>query len=1020
MRWFLDLKIQHKLILALGLLTLLMTAAALLASRKVTRVGIKYDHVLKTSVAQRHYAAEAIRNMTVIRLTAPSFVHNAHRAPDAVVSDWPNRNSLYAETGFISNIEDYRASVLDDANLPKAAVQERIDRLDIIKDLFVNRYLPSIGEFERAVAVADQQGVNDSALAVNAIGDDIAARLRELCDIASAAVEQDANDMTDSVGNAINSMFVELGGIMLVMVFLLLYTGSTIKRPISKLVSAMAEISAGNFSAPIRIDQKDELGMFSNHLASMLDNIVEMNKQTIAMDRLDTMICVTDLNHNMIYINRSLAETYGLDIQNYQGKKCYNFIRKQDQPCAFCCLPDILPAKDAFPTHRSEYSWDDISNLWISRHMSIIRWIDGSQVYFQVIHDVSDKKMYEAKLEEAVKTAEEASVAKSVFLANMSHELRTPLNAVVGLSDLMLEDKRRLDSDNNLEKIHDAGVILLNIVNDVLDLSKIEAGRLSLAPAEYGLAHLLNDTIALNIVRKRGKPISFRLDISHDLPSRLRGDELRIRQVLNNLLSNAFKYTNAGSVTMSVRSEPADDGTVILKFVVADTGIGIREEDQEKLFVEYFKAQNYAAGAEVVEGTGLGLVITRDLVRLMGGDIVMKSESGKGSTFTATIRQAVVDATPIDPVTVKALCTHRYHDTNRRVTTRIARVDLSYARVLVVDDMMANLDVATGILRKYNICVDTLMRGHDAVERIRFGEPVYDAIFMDHMMPGMDGVETVRAIRALGTEYARNVPVVALTANAIVGMEAFFLENGFQAFLSKPIDKLKLDAVLRTWVMDEFREAPMASGPEITENGVAAPPRIPGVDTEAGLALYEGDVECYLTVIRSFVSDTRRVIDRLRRVSAESLPDFAAAAHAIKGVSATIGAKTLHEKAARLEAMAKAGDLFGVEERCGAFVRDLESLVDGIQSWVEARDSRNPKPRLVAPDRAVLAALQEGCETYDIDSINAVMEKLEESEYDEGGDLVAWLRERVYSLDLSSIAKRLDFDGCAKDEQKAG
>jgi CheY-like chemotaxis protein len=278
---------------------------------------------------------------------------------------------------------------------------------------------------------------------------------------------------------------------------------------------------------------------------------------------------------------------------------------------------------------------------------------------------------------------------------------------------------------------------------------------------------------------------------------------------LNNLLSNAFKYTKKGSVTLGVngqRETAANGGadSVWVTFTISDTGIGIRTEDIAKLFSDYNQVDTRAN--REIEGTGLGLSITKKFVEMMDGKISVESKYGKGTTFRVRIRQGFVTDTPIAPETVENLRNFRYTDNKKQAQGKMKRTDLSYAKVLVVDDFPTNLDVAAGMLRKYKMQVDCVTSGQEAVDRIAAGDPVYDAIFMDHMMPGMDGVEATKLIRAQGTEYAKKIPIIALTANAVAGSEQMFLDNGFNAFLAKPFNVMNLDAVIQRWVRDRGRE----------------------------------------------------------------------------------------------------------------------------------------------------------------------------------------------------------------------
>ncbi|MDR0316772.1 MAG: response regulator [Treponema sp.] len=431
-------------------------------------------------------------------------------------------------------------------------------------------------------------------------------------------------------------------------------------------------------------------------------------------------------------------------------------------------------------------------------------------VKLKVIHQIKIINLQRA-LAAAMEKAENASEAKTRFVANMSHEMRTPMNAIVGLTGLMLEDDDIPGkTKETLEKINTAGNTLLGLINDVLDISKIEAGKLDLVPVQYDVADLLNEIIALNIVRIGEKSIIFKLDINEDMPCQLFGDDLRIKQILNNMLSNAFKYTEAGTVTLGVTATGDSTTTggitcsgVWVTFYVRDTGIGIRGEDLTRLFADYNQVDTKAN--RKIEGTGLGLSITKKFVEMMDGEITVESEYGKGSTFFVRICQGFVTEEHISGETLENL-RRLHYSKKKQAQEKLVRSDLSYARVLVADDFPTNLDVSSGMLRKYKMQVDCVSNGREAVDRIAAGVPVYDAVFMDHMMPEMDGMEATALIRGLGTPYAQNIPIIALTANAVAGNEQMFLENGFNAFLPKPFNVMLLDSIIQRWVRDKSKE----------------------------------------------------------------------------------------------------------------------------------------------------------------------------------------------------------------------
>jgi signal transduction histidine kinase/CheY-like chemotaxis protein len=439
------------------------------------------------------------------------------------------------------------------------------------------------------------------------------------------------------------------------------------------------------------------------------------------------------------------------------------------------------------------------------------------------------------ELVEQTKIALHASKAKSEFLATMSHEIRTPLNAVIGLSEIELRGNLPDSSMNNIMQIHQSGSSLLGIINDILDISKIEAGAFELVPVVYDTAQFINDTVNLNRVRIGSKPINFVLEINGDFPKKLVGDELRVKQILNNLLSNAVKYTRKGTVTLSVSSPSTEspfsikglpsiedrslakgvrDNEAILHFAVQDTGMGIRAEDLPKLFSGY--TQLDVKANRTIEGTGLGLEITKNLVEMMDGNITVESEYGIGSIFTVTLVQGLVNSEGIGEKTAEELRNFRY--VNNRKEIDIIPTLMPYGKVLVVDDVEVNIMVVEGLLEPYGLKIDSATSGQIAIEKICSASPPYDLVFMDHLMPGMDGIETTKVIRAWeqeqeqGVEFPQEtprsakqtrVPIIALTANALAGNMEMFLSAGFDGFISKPIDVIQVDKVLNKWVRDK-------------------------------------------------------------------------------------------------------------------------------------------------------------------------------------------------------------------------
>jgi CheY-like chemotaxis protein/HPt (histidine-containing phosphotransfer) domain-containing protein/anti-sigma regulatory factor (Ser/Thr protein kinase) len=574
------------------------------------------------------------------------------------------------------------------------------------------------------------------------------------------------------------------------------------------------------------------------------------------------------------------------------------------------------------------------------------------------------------------------------------------------------------DVRENLEKIYSAGMTLLSTINDILDISKIESGKFELVPVEYDTPSLINDVITLNIMRINEKPIDFRLSVNAELPANLFGDELRVKQVFNNILSNAFKYTREGTVKWTIDFE-YDDGNVWLVSTIKDSGIGIKKEDLQKLFSDYNQVDTKSNRA--IEGTGLGLSITKRIVEMMDGSIEVQSTYMEGSTFTLRMRQDFVNDKAIGKKLADSLMRFTYTEKKRDKSQKMVRAQMPYARVLIVDDVSTNLDVARGIMKPYGMTIDCVTSGQAAIDRVRGATIRYDAIFMDHMMPEMDGIEATTIIREkIGTEYARSVPIIALTANAIVGTDKMFLANGFQDFLSKPIDIIRMDEVINTWVRDKGKEQELnlnSDAVELSADSEAAvalsaafqEAHIEGLDIEAGLARFSGDEEAYISTLRSYAQNTVPLIDALRDITHENLPQAAVTVHGIKGSSFSISANVIGKEAERLEHAAKADDLAFVSEHIGSFITDAEAFLVRLHEFLAQVQGVTEAGMdvLERPDPQLLNDLAQACATYQMDEIDELLAELRNYQYEHDSELVDWIEEELAQGEFSKVAARL-------------
>ena len=590
------------------------------------------------------------------------------------------------------------------------------------------------------------------------------------------------------------------------------------------------------------------------------------------------------------------------------------------------------------------------------------------------------EKLAEAEKEKhRIDIAEARNKAKGEFLAAMSHEIRTPMNAILGIAQIQLQKDDLPDEYAlALDKIYGSGESLLGIINDILDMSKIESGKFEINPSEYDMPSLINDAIQLNIVRIGSKPIEFLLDIDENLPSKLFGDELRLKQILNNLLSNAIKYTDKGYVKLSVNHSVMDGGDITLRFTVEDTGQGMKSEDQKRLFSEYSRFN--ADTNRGIEGTGLGLNISMKLVEMMAGTIKVQSEYGKGSTFIAEVRQQAVEYCAIGAELAERLRNFTFASKRQISKLQITRFPMPYGKVLVVDDVDSNLYVAVGLLTPYKLNIETANSGFEAISKIESGK-IYDVIFMDHMMPQMDGIQTTQKLRESG--YTGTI--VALTANALVGNGEMFKQSGFDGFIPKPIDLRHLNAVLNKFIRDRYpEEAEKYNSPmDVVEPVGAADPKL----------------------IQIFCRDAEKAVVTLREtITNGDIKLFTTTVHAIKPVLANLGENEASDAAFMLEKAGLSGDKDYILSNTENFINTLADLIQRLNPPKTAVDENSGATEDTAYLTEQLKNVQFACKNYNAALAYVILDLLKEK---------AWKAETSAALEQihSMLFLHSDFEG---------
>ena len=588
--------------------------------------------------------------------------------------------------------------------------------------------------------------------------------------------------------------------------------------------------------------------------------------------------------------------------------------------------------------------------------------------------------MYIAKMR-----SDEANKTKSSFLAKMSHEIRTPMNAVIGMAELLMHEPLSNRQAGYVNDINSAARSLLSIINDILDLSKIEAGKLMLDPVDYNFHGLLDNINSMFKYVAKKKGLEFRFEKAEETPKILFGDEIRLRQVLTNLCGNAVKYTEEGSVKLKIS---VSDNMLVLE--VKDTGIGIPKKDMPNLFNAFEQVKT--AKSNGVVGTGLGLTISKSFVEMMGGKIIMESEYGKGTIVTVTIPLVPGNESRVRDMDIKV----------KKLT-----VHAPDAKVLVVDDNDYNLEVARGLLMLFGIEADTAVSGRKAIGLVEAKE--YDLVFMDHMMPEMDGIEATGEIRKLGGE-SKALPIIALTANAVQGAKDMFLKNGFNDYISKPIDMYDLSEILTEWLP----ESKVTHKTGVTEEVPAKNDfrtligKIEEIDINLGLSRVSGLEKVYINNLKPFCDSLSHENTCLSTSLKEGdLARFSISAHAMKSAFATVGAMDLSEEARKLEGASKEKNADYCTEYAPDFIAAAGKLISDLEKVLDKIDAQNPKMKKDIPDEETLRKLLNACNNCDIDEADKIVEELEQYEYTLDSDLVVWLRRNVDVTAFKKIKEKL-------------
>ncbi len=563
--------------------------------------------------------------------------------------------------------------------------------------------------------------------------------------------------------------------------------------------------------------------------------------------------------------------------------------------------------------------------------------------YAVTLTDITRLRQYTEDLERLSLEANQANRAKSNFLANMSHEIRTPINTMLGMNEIISREAVSSDVIVYSQNIREAGRSLLAIINDILDFSKIESGKMEIISVNYEVSGIIYDLYNMIEIKAREKELEFVLEIDENLPTWLRGDDVRIRQIILNLLSNAVKYTNEGRVTMRM-SGRKDADKFILHVEVEDTGIGVKEEDMDKIFSSFQRLEQ--TKNRNIEGTGLGMSITTSFLFMMGSELCLESEYGKGSRFYFDLEQEVVDEKPLGSVE-KIIAGHK----DSRLQDGMS-FEAPEARILVVDDNRMNLEVFKGLLKHTRMQIVAVCDGREALDV--FARQEFDMIFMDHMMPEMDGIETFEEMKRMWDHNPdqvatkKDIPVIILTANAIYGAKERYLGQGFTDYLSKPVDYRKLEEMItqalpkEKVVFVEKQDQPEVVETEIEKRKISIEDEkfrmlsAYGIDTAEGLKNMAGSIETYDEILTIYFEELPEKMEQLREAGTKGdMQSYGIDVHSLKSTSASIGAKALADMAREHEQQSRQDNSLYVRRHMPRLLTECKKMMKAGEKFLE-------------------------------------------------------------------------------------
>lgn len=705
--------------------------------------------------------------------------------------------------------------------------------------------------------------------------------------------------------------------------------------------------------------------LFSNRFRITLSNMSEFIYYSLSIP-----VLVYDASHQLQILNDAASSFFGIK-NGDMSKVSIHHLFEIDESEVF-----------DFGSERIDLdSKCRMNDIYCSLAINKIHDDYGDNIgYIILITDLSERMKAVQRLEEAKKEAEYATQAKSTFLANMSHEIRTPMNAIIGFSELVLNMDISDTVREYVEDIRFSSHNLLAIINDILDISKIESGKMEIIPDAYFVENLLKDISLIISTQAMEKGLEFNMHVDPNLPAVLYGDKVRLRGILINILNNAVKYTNKGSVTFDVSILEQTADRVKLEFKVTDTGIGIRKEDQKNLFKNFERLdQKFHYG---VEGSGLGLAITKGYVTLMNGEINVASTYGEGSVFTVVLDQKIVDDKPVEDC----------YDTGDDFhwSTEFGRMQISGVQVLVADDNHVNVKVAYGTFKTYGLSVDTATSGQEAIRLCQNKQ--YQLVFLDQMMPEMDGVETLEHIRSLGGCYAPGgkCKIIVLTADAVSGARQQLLDKGFDEYLGKPMNLKQLERLFIRFLPPETitfcqKEESAGSPSPVSEEDLAyLKSALPDIQIEQGISNCGGMLEDYLKVLRIAYDYGEKQLDEMRSMhQMQDYENYTIKIHSMKSTALNLGADAISQLALDQEMAGKSKDYAFIDTHLDQFQAAYSNLLAQIKTVLEHYELLDSLPENSSREilteemiHPILAVIRQSVEEFDFSKVFDILEEV--------------------------------------------